>query len=87
MGKEHYMSGNEWKMFNHQKKKDKIFEQNRFYCKCGHSISIMPKTINTICSNCGHLVFRDKDLQEIYDREMENREKKMKFKKELRKYL
>lgn len=87
MAKDNYMSPKEWQMFNEQKKKDKIYNDNRVYCKCGHSLSIFPKTINKICSNCGRLVFRDKELQDIYDREMEKREKKMKFKKELRKYL
>lgn len=81
------MTETEWKMFNYQKKKDVLITQNRFYCKCGHSLTIMPKTINKICTNCGHLVFRDNNLQEIYDRDIEKREKKMMFKKELRKHL
>lgn len=87
MDKDYHMTSSEWAMFNKQKKIDKVFNDNRYYCKCGHSMAIMPNTINKICSNCNRLVFRDKELQEIYDREMKNREKKMKFKKEMRKYL
>lgn len=81
------MTEKEWRMFNYEKKKEKVLNDNRFYCRCGHTLNIMPTRINKICSYCGYLVFRDENLQKIYDKEIENRENKMKFKKELRKYL
>lgn len=61
--------------------------RNTYKCKCGHSIPIRPCIESVICSWCGHRVFRDKDQQEIYDKEMRKREALLKFKKEMRKHL
>lgn len=81
------MTINEWKMFNWSKKKDKAFQQHRYYCKCGHSLTIGTSITNKLCTYCGRLVFKDKDLQDAYDREIQKREDKMNFKKELNKRL
>ena len=81
------MTQHEWKMFNYARKQEKVLNDNRFYCKCGHTVNIMPTRKSKICSYCGYLVFRDEKMQEVYDRDIEKRENKMKFKKELRKYL
>ena len=81
------MTEKEWKMFNYERKKEKILNDNRFYCKCGHSLNIMPTRQSKLCTNCGYLVFRDRTLQEIYDKDIQKREKKMKFMKELGKHL
>lgn len=42
MDNDHKMTPKEWEMFNHQKKLDKIIEQNRYKCTCGHSVVIKP---------------------------------------------
>lgn len=84
---DHEMTNHEWKMFNYEKKKEKLLNDNRFYCKCGHTVNIMPTREKKICSYCGYLVFRDKEMQKKYDIDIQNRENKMKFKKELRKML
>ena len=47
----------------------------------------MPTREKKMCSYCGYLVFRDKEMQKKYDIDIQNRENKMKFKKELRKML
>ena len=54
------MTHEEWKMFNGKKKQEKIYSENRFYCKCGHSISIFSKTKKVLCTHCGKWVFREK---------------------------
>ena len=81
------MTQQEWKMFNWARKKDKAFQPYRYYCKCGHSLIIGEKLTNKLCTYCGRLVFKDKELQDVYDREIEKREKKMNFMKELNKRL
>lgn len=50
-------------MFNHQKKLDKVVEQNRFYCYCGHSVRILPSEERIFCNYCGHWVYRDRNKQ------------------------
>ena len=81
------MTEHEWKMFNYAIKKEKVFNDYRYHCSCGHSLIIGPSIPSKLCTYCGRLVFKDEELQKIYDREMENREKKMNFKKEMRKHL
>lgn len=81
------MTQQEWKMFNWAIKKDKAFQPYRYYCSCGHSLIIGAKVPNKLCSYCGRLVFKDKELQDAYDRELEKREKKNNFIKELNKRL
>lgn len=81
------MTQQEWKIFNYYKKKDKAFQQHRYYCRCGHSLTIGTSITNKLCSYCGRLVFKDKELQDAYDRELEKREKKNNFIKELNKRL
>lgn len=84
MDKEHQMTRGEWQMFNHQKKIDKLFENNRYYCRCGHSVVILPKETRTFCSFCGHWVYKDKKAQKenIKRIEKENQEKIARFRKE-----
>ena len=60
---EHKMTANEWKLFNHQKKLDKVWEKNRYYCHCGHSVAILPKEERTFCTYCGHWVYKNKRKQ------------------------
>ena len=60
MDKDYKMNSNEWKLFNYQKKLDKVIENNRYYCKCGHSVVILPKEEKTFCTYCGHYVFKNK---------------------------
>ena len=61
--KEWSMTKDEWQMFNHQKKLDKVVEQNRFYCYCGHSVRILPSEERIFCNYCGHWVYRDRKKQ------------------------
>ena len=81
------MTQNEWKMFYWAIKKDKAFQPYRYYCSCGHSLIIGAKVPNKLCSYCGRLVFKDKELQDAYDREFERKKDIMNFKKELSKRL
>lgn len=62
--KEWSMTKDEWQMFNHQKKLDKVVEQNRFYCYCGHSVRILPSEERVFCNYCGHWIYRDQKKQE-----------------------
>lgn len=62
--KEWSMTKGEWEMFNHQKKLDKVYEQNRFYCQCGHSVTILPSEERIFCNYCGHWVYRSKKKQQ-----------------------
>lgn len=61
--KEWSMTKDEWQMFNYQKKLDKVVEQNRFYCYCGHSVRILPSEERIFCTYCGHWVYRDRNKQ------------------------
>lgn len=58
--KEWQMTNSEWQMFNHQKKIDKVYEKNRYYCSCGHSVFIPPTSTRTFCTYCGHWIFKNK---------------------------
>lgn len=60
MDSDHKMTKSEWKSFNYQKKLDKVYEDNRFYCLCGHSVAILPNEKRVLCTHCGHWVYRDK---------------------------
>lgn len=53
------MTKDEWQMFKHDKKLFKVYEENRFYCTCGHSVTIMPNEKRVLCNFCGHWVIRD----------------------------
>lgn len=57
---DHSMTKNEWIMFNHDKKRFQSLEKSRFYCYCGHSVTINPPKDRVICTHCGHWVYRDK---------------------------
>ena len=61
--------------------------KNTIKCKCGHSIPMRPCVESVICNWCGCRVFRDKDKQIIYDKEIGKREALLKFKKEMRKRI
>lgn len=63
---EHKMTKNEWIMFNHQKKLDKVIEHNRYYCHCGHSVTILPNESKVFCTYCGHWVFKNKKEEFMY---------------------
>ena len=94
MDSDHKMSQNEWIMFNHQKKLDKLIEDNRYYCYCGHSIVIRPKFQRKLCNHCGHWVYKDKRKQNANIKKIQLEEqkkldeKKMKiFKERLRGFI
>lgn len=90
MDKDHEMSVSEWQMFNHDKKLFNTLEPNRYYCKCGHSVLITPSQERAFCSWCHYWVYKDKTKQEIYEKEIQQREEKLKsyeFRKELMKRL
>ena len=53
MDNDHKMTPREWEMFNHQKKLDKIIEQNRYKCTCGHSVVIKPSEEKILCHIVG----------------------------------
>lgn len=80
---DHKMTSNEWLNFNLQKKKDKVYELNRFYCYCGHSVVIRPTKIRTWCNYCGHWVYREKDKQEENIERIKMEEFRNKLKKEV----
>ena len=61
--KDHEMTHKEWQLFNRLKKLDKTIEQNRYYCYCGHSVTIFPNEERIFCTHCGHWVYKDKEKQ------------------------
>ena len=94
MDSDYKMTPNEWLNFNHQKKIDRVYEENRYYCFCGHSVVILPRSTRTFCRHCGHWVFKDKKKQNenIKKIQLEEQkkleEKKTKyFKERLRGYI
>lgn len=90
MAKDYYMTQNEWKTFNQDEKLFKTLSDNRFYCQCGHSVIIAPKTEKVLCGYCKHLIYRDKDQQQEYNLKIEKEREILKqysFKKEMRKRL
>lgn len=90
MAEDHYMSQSEWQMFNHDKKIFKEIEQNKYYCKCSHSVVITPKQERAFCTHCKRWVYKDSEKQKEYDLKVEQEEKRLKyyqFRKEMRKRL
>lgn len=92
--KEWSMTKNEWQMFNHQKKLDKVIEQNRFYCYCGHSVRILPSEERVFCNYCGHWIYRNKKRQNANCKRIKKeyeeklaRIKRDKFKEEIKERL
>lgn len=81
---DHKMTAAEWQYFNHQKKLDKVIEKNRYYCYCGHSVTILPKESRVFCTHCGHWIYKDKRKQKenIKRIEKENQEKLARIKRE-----
>ena len=82
---EYKMSSNEWQMFNHQKKSDKFYEKNRYYCLCGHSVVIFPKEIRVFCTYCGHWVYKDKRKQRKNVERIKQEDFRHKVKKNIKK--
>lgn len=90
MVKDYYMSSDEWTSFKKDTRMFKELNNNRYYCKCGHSVIIGRSFEKTLCTWCNHYVYKDKQLQEEYDKKVldqENKIKRDKFKKELLKRL
>lgn len=82
--KDHEMTKGEWERFKYQIKLDKIIEYNRYYCYCGHSVTILPKESRVFCTHCGHWVYKDKrkQNQNIKRIKKENQEKLARIKRE-----
>ncbi len=59
---DHSMSRKEWVMFKTDAKRFKSLSNNRYYCYCGHSVVINPPETRTLCTHCGHWVYKDKKL-------------------------
>ena len=90
MAKDWKMNKREWSMFNHDIKMFNELEQNRYYCRCGHSVTISKSQPRIFCQWCKRWVYKDPDLQKEYDEKMkieEEKVKRIKFKKELRKRI
>lgn len=85
--KDYEMSHKEWKMFNRQKKIEKSLTLCRYYCSCGHSVTITPKQDRAMCDWCKRWVYSDPVEQQKHDAITREREKLMNFKKEMRRYL
>lgn len=81
---DHKMTAAEWQYFNHQKKLDKVIEKNRYYCYCGHSVTILPKESRVFCTYCGHWIYKDESKQKenIKRIKKENQEKIARIKRE-----
>lgn len=80
---DHKMTPGEWQLFNRQVKLDRVLEKNRYYCHCGHSVTIKPKENRIFCTHCGHWVYKDKKKQRwnVYRIEKENQKRKNELKK------
>lgn len=83
MAKDYYMTPEEWLGFNRDTRMFKEYSNNRYYCKCGHSVAIPNSMEKIMCSWCKNYVYKDEDKQKEYD--LKN--KKAYFKKELLKRL
>lgn len=87
MVKDYAMNHNEWQMFNRQKKLDKSLVNCKYYCRCGHTVIITPNQERGMCHWCNRWVYSDPVEQQKHDAIIKERENRMKFKKEMRKYL
>ena len=90
MASDHFMTPNEWKAFNHDKKLFNTLEKNRYYCKCGHSVIITPKYEKAFCDYCHRWIYKDEEKQKEYDLKVEQEIQRLKnyqFRKEMRKRL
>lgn len=81
------MTKNEWAIFNRQKKVDRLFENIRYYCVCGHSVVIYPKEGRTLCSFCGHFVYKDKKKQKKNIERIKKEDFKMQLRKEMKRAI
>jgi len=81
---DHKMTHQEWKLFNYHKKLDRFIETNRYYCYCGHSVTIPPTKKRIICTHCGYWIYRDidKQIEKAKSIEKENQEKLARIKRE-----
>lgn len=84
------MSRSAWKGFHEDGKMFKRLADNRYYCKCGHSVVITPKYERAFCDWCHRWIYKDPTKQEMYDEEVRKQEERLKgykFRKELMKRL
>lgn len=90
MANDSKMSLTAWKNFYNDNKMFKNFGDNRYYCKCGHSVVMTEKTERKFCDWCHYWVYKDPKKQEEYDKQTKEKEEKLKgykFRKELMKRL
>lgn len=52
--------------FNYDTKRLKAYTDNRRYCKCGHSVVMLPNQRKKLCSWCGHWIFKTKKDEFLY---------------------
>lgn len=57
---DHKMTNQEWSIFKKDQKRFNSLSSNRYYCYCGHSVLINPPETRTLCTHCGHWVYKDK---------------------------
>lgn len=60
MAKDWEMSQHEWVMFKQEQIMATKMQKYRYYCKCGHSVVILPRDDKTFCNWCGSYVFKNK---------------------------
>lgn len=87
MAKDYFMTHGEWRTFKQDKKRFDSLRDYRYYCRCGHSVIISKGQDRTFCDWCKHWVYKDEEEQMKYDSQIREREERMNFKKEMRKYL
>jgi DNA-directed RNA polymerase subunit RPC12/RpoP len=39
--------------------------KRKVYCRCGHSMSLIPKADYKVCSHCGHRIYNDKGKSKL----------------------
>lgn len=84
------LSGGIARKFHYETKRFNSLSTCRYYCKCGHSVTISAQQERVFCDWCKHWVYKDPVEQQKYDEIMKEREKNLesyKFRKEMRKYL
>lgn len=84
------MTKDEWAIFKNDAKRFQYYANYVIKCQCGHSNLIKPKYEWVACSFCHRKIFRDKELQEEYNKKIKEENKKLKaykFRKELMKRL
>ena len=83
MDQEHLMTRDEWETFNHDNKIFKSLAERRYYCYCGHSVTINDRETRVFCTHCGHWVYKDESKQKENIKNIQLEEQKKQTQKKM----